>query len=640
MEVSKAQGQTNPNEAFKTTWKGFERINFKFEGREAHLTRPEKPLPGNPWLWRARFPDYHAEIDSVLLGKGFHIAYINTNNQFGSPKAVEVWNKFYRHLITTYHLQTKVALHSHSRGGLFAYNWAKQNPEKVACIYADAIVCDFKSWPAGFGTSEGSKKDWELLKKEYGFETDEQAKAYSDNPIDNLDKLAKAGVPILHTVSLNDHVVPPEENSLVLINNYIRLGGTATVSPCGSVVQKSNGHHYEIDNPEMVVDFIISHSTKNRPLNSSTYHQIRSGLQNSQIQFIQNKKGRVAFLGGSITHNGGWRDSITNYLENKFPETEFEFIAAGIPSMGTTPGAFRLVRDVLSKGKIDLLFEEAAVNDGSNKRTSTEQIRGMEGIVRHMRKFNPSVDIVMMHFVDPGKIETYRSGKIPEVIKNHNQVAEHYAIPTINLAKEVTERIDHGEFTWKDDFKNLHPSPFGQGVYAHSMIQFLDNAYAAHIENDGKITAHALPNPIDAFNYENGVLMDITTIKLRKGWEIDPAWNPNDGKKFRPNYVDVPMLISNVPGSRLKVTFEGNAVGIAVAAGQDAGIIEYRIDKGEWQKLNLFTKWSTSFHLPWYYTLASGLVNEKHRLELKIAHEKDEQSNGHACRIRYVYLNK
>jgi len=51
-------------------------------------------------------------------------------------------------------------------------------------------------------------------------------------------------------------------------------------------------------------------------------------------------KGRVAFLGGSITHNPGWRDSVMKYLENRFPETDFEFIAAGIPSMGSTPGAF------------------------------------------------------------------------------------------------------------------------------------------------------------------------------------------------------------------------------------------------------------------------------------------------------------
>ena len=100
------------------------------------------------------------------------------------------------------------------------------------------------------------------------------------------------------------------------------------------------------------------------------------------------------------------------------------------------------------------------------------------------------------------------------------------------------------------------------------------------------------------------------------------------------------MLVSNSPGSKLKLTFDGSAVGIAVAAGPDAGIIEYRIDKGDWQKLNLFTKWSKSFHLPWYYTLASTLDNKKHQLELKITNEKDVQSKGYACRIRYVYVNK
>ncbi|MHA7944821.1 alpha/beta hydrolase family protein [Formosa sp. 3Alg 14/1] len=241
-------------------WKGFERINFEFEGRGAHLTRPEKPLPGNPWLWRGRFPGYHAEIDSMLLAKGFHVAYVNTDNQFGSPKAVALWNGFYNHLVSTYTLQPKVALHGHSRGGLFIYNWAKENPEKVACIYGDAVVCDFKSWPAGFGSSEGSKKAWETLKAEYGFKTDEDAKAYSNNPIDNLEGLAHARVPILHTVSLKDGVVPADENSLKLINNYILLGGTATVSPCKLGVQKSNGHHYDIDDPEMVVDFIIKNT--------------------------------------------------------------------------------------------------------------------------------------------------------------------------------------------------------------------------------------------------------------------------------------------------------------------------------------------------------------------------------------------
>jgi len=196
-------------------------------------------------------------------------------------------------------------------------------------------------------------------------------------------------------------------------------------------------------------------------LNPDEFHIHRNGIRNSLLKFQREKKGRVAFLGGSITYNGGWRDSICKYLQNRFPETEFEFIAAGIPSMGTTPAAFRLERDVLSGGPVDLLFEEAAVNDATNGRSNQEQISAIEGIVRHVRRENPATDIVIMHFVDPEKMETYRSGQVPDVIQNHEKVAAHYNIPTINLEKEVTERINAGEFTWDDDFKNLYPSPFG-----------------------------------------------------------------------------------------------------------------------------------------------------------------------------------
>ena len=112
------------------------------------------------------------------------------------------------------------------------------------------------------------------------------------------------------------------------------------------------------------------------------------------------------------------------------------------------------------------------------------------------------------------------------------------------------------------------------------------------------------------------------------------------GTGIRPNYADVPMLVCNDPGSTLKLKFEGTSVGIAVAAGQDAGFIEYRVDKYEWVKLNLFTRWSKHLHLPWFYTLASGLSKEEHLLEMRIAEIKDKRSTGNACRVRYFYVNK
>ncbi|MBI9064428.1 MAG: SGNH/GDSL hydrolase family protein [Marinilabiliaceae bacterium] len=462
---------------------------------------------------------------------------------------------------------------------------------------------------------------------------------YKDLPLDNLQALANARVPVMHMISLKDKIVPPEENTFKLINRYLRLGGIATVVTCVQEPQALEGHHFTIETPRRVADFIKYHSIKKSVINASNYHELRGGLMNSQLTFEREKKGRVAFLGGSITYNHGWRDSICDYLQNRFPETEFEFIEAGIPSMGTTPAAFRLERDVLSKGKIDLLFEEAAVNDGGNGRSDTEQIRAMEGIVRHLRQVNPSVDIVMMHFVDPAKMKDYNKGLEPQVIVNHNKVADHYQIPYINLAKEVTDRINNGEFTWADDFKNLHPSPFGQGVYARSMLQFLDAAFVKLVNADDKIMAYALPDKLDTHCYNNGTLLSIEKATLKTGWLVDENWKPKDQAGTRANYVNVPMLIAREPGAELSLSFEGRAVGIAIAAGPDAGSIQYRVDKGDWKALSLFTNWSQHLHLPWYYTLAAELEDSKHLLELRISDEKDARSVGNACRIRYFYCN-
>lgn len=626
--------------AKSSTWKGFERLDFNFQGRSARLVKPAQAWEGNPWVWRARFPDYHGELDSLLLAKGFHVAYINTDNLYGSAKAMDVWDQFYDYLVEEHQLKYKVALSGHSRGGLFIYAWAKRNPRKVACIYGDAAVCDFKSWPGGFGASEGSQGDWKKLMEVYGFSSLEEAKAYNDNPMDQLDPLVKAQVPILHTIGLSDKIVPPEENALLLSRRYNELGGVATIMPCTRGATKLEGHHYPIDDPEAVASFFLFHSLRAQPaLNAGNYHTIRGGISNAKRVFEQEKKGRVAFLGGSITYNPGWRDSICHYLHRRFPETTFEFIAAGISSMGTTPGAFRLDRDVLSKGKIDLLFEEAAVNDATNGRSKLEQVRAMEGIVRAAKKANPSVDIVIMHFVDPEKMESYRASKVPAVIQNHNSVADHYQIPTIDLAQEVTERIDNGEFSWTEDFKDLHPSPFGQKVYAHSMKAFLEKAFEDSRGSNAEATASLLPRPLDPFNYEAGFLVDAKQARFGRGWKHYAKWVKTDPTGFRANFHEVPMLVSQEPGAKLRFRFKGQAIGIAVAAGYDAGMIEYRIDGGDWQKLNLFTKWSKHLHLPWYYTLAAELPDKKHLLELKIAEEKDERSAGHACRIRYFYVN-
>ncbi len=244
----------------KTTWHGYDQLHFSVARRGAYIVVPKKPAPGKPWVWRARFPGYHAEMDVALLGKGFHIAYLDVAGLFGSPQAVAYGDKFYEYLTTKRGFAKKPALEGVSRGGLFVYNWAVKNPEKVACIYADTPVCDFGSWPGGKGGGLGSAQAWAACLKAYDL-TEQEALHYGKNPIDNVSPITQARIPILHIVSENDRVVPPKENTYLLQQRLNRLGLKMQIISVAKGTAKSNGHHFDHPDPERVVEFIIRHAS-------------------------------------------------------------------------------------------------------------------------------------------------------------------------------------------------------------------------------------------------------------------------------------------------------------------------------------------------------------------------------------------
>jgi pimeloyl-ACP methyl ester carboxylesterase/lysophospholipase L1-like esterase len=231
-------------------WKGFERSDFTVAGRAAFLVRPKTPAPGNPWIWRTEFFGHEPQGDIGLLSKGFHVAYIDMQNLYGAPVAIEVMDAFHDHLTNTFGLSQKVVLEGFSRGGLFAFNWAAHRPADVAGLYVDAPVCDFKSWPGGKGKSKGSPGDWQKLLKVYGL-TEEQAMAYDKNPIDTLAPLAKAGVPILAVVGDADKTVPVSENIDIVEKKYQALGGKIQV-----IRKPGCDHHpHSLPDPAPIVDF-------------------------------------------------------------------------------------------------------------------------------------------------------------------------------------------------------------------------------------------------------------------------------------------------------------------------------------------------------------------------------------------------
>ena len=589
-------------------------------------------------MWRARFPDFHPGPDRLLLERGFHVAHVDTAGMLGGARAMEVWDRFYEQVRAEHGLAARPALEGVSRGGLFVYHWASLHPERVACLYTDTAVCDIRSWPLGAGRGRGHAPTWEHLLDELEL-SEAAARAYPLNPVERLGPMAAAGIPILALVSLDDEIVPPEENTLVVARRYRRLGGRIEVMTVEHGTPESGGHHFPHPDPLRVADFIEQHATV--APDGVEDLALRDGLDRCRRRFEERGRGRVAFLGGSITHNPGWRDQVCEYLSARFPETEFEFVAAGIPSMGSTPGAFRLARDVFGTGPVDLLFQEAAVNDSTNGRAAIEMTRGVEGIVRHARALSPDVDVVLLHFVDPAKVETIRGGGTPEVVLRHEAVARAYGLPSVDLAREVTRRIDAGQFTWEEDFVDLHPSPFGQRLYASSVRRLLAAAWAGPLPESPE--PRELPPALDPHSYDRGALLDIGLARDLVGFERRERCDPRKGGVgggVRPGFHGVPMLVAESPGASMVLPFTGRAVGVWVAAGPDAGRLRFRVDGGPWENRELFTPWSGGLHLPWVHVLAAELQRGEHLLEVRVDEGRHERSRGRAVRIVPLVVNR
>lgn len=608
----------------KSEWNGYSREHFSIDGYAAWITLPKTFAPGHPWLWRARFPGFHDQLDLELLKRGYAVIHIKTENLYGSLKAMAVWDKMYNAVCAKYKLNPKGVLAGVSRGGLFIYNFAQRWPERVAVLYGDTPVMDLKSWPGGRGKGEGSPEDWKRMKTVYGFVSDSEALAYDQIPLNYAENLASHHLPIYHIVGPKDQIVPPAENTYPFAERYRKAGGRILVHNSRGPYQL-NGHHVPLDDLQRSIQFIVD----NTPLPSISEEGWvipNRGINRAFKHFRETRKGRVLYLGGSITENAGWQNKVSEDLKERFPDCQFEFKNAGIGSHDSLQHAFR--RNLDASGKFDLIFFEAAVNDLHNRRTDTEQFRGYEGTLRGFLRENPETDIICLHFAEPRYNALYAQGKIPPIIARHSAIANHYGVPVINLAKEVADRLSAKQFDWNKDFHDLHPSSFGQVIYYQAISKFFDaQKPVAEIQNV------PLPAPFFSSPWENGKLLPADSAVNDSGFALDPNWKPKTRGETRNRYVNCPMWVGEKADAAFHLDFEGTAVGLFLVSSPDAAVIEYRVDNGPLQTLNTRTQWN--LHLPFAFMLADELPSGKHTLYVKI--RKDQA--GKALRVWRFMVN-
>lgn len=237
----------------QTEWHGYERLDFVVEGQPAILILPKEAAPGKPWVWRAEwFGDRHApQVALELLKRGWHYAYINASDRYGSPEAMRIFDVYYRKLVAEMGLAPKMVMEGFSRGGLYAVNFAADYPDRVAALYLDAPALDLKSWP-GYRTER-----WPDVAANYGLTVEQmETELGRVNPLERFQPLVQAGIPIIGVSGDADPIVRLNENLAVFAERYRAAGGTI------EVIIKPGGTHspHSLPDPTPVVDFILKYT--------------------------------------------------------------------------------------------------------------------------------------------------------------------------------------------------------------------------------------------------------------------------------------------------------------------------------------------------------------------------------------------
>lgn len=343
---------------------------------------------------------------------------------------------------------------------------------------------------------------------------------------------------------------------------------------------------------------------------------------------------KIAYFGGSITAQAGWRPKTLAYFQKTYPGAKFSEINAAIGGTGSDLGVFRLQQDVLEQ-KPDLMFVEFATNDGG---ASPEQIfRCMEGIVRQTWKAVPECDICFVYTLTEAAVGPMLEGKYQRSASAMEKIAEYYNIPTIHMGMEVAKLAKEGKLIWKaplpktDEEKaalgdkfvfapdSVHPHPeTGHELYLQAIVRSLGPIRDAST----KPTAHTLGTPFVADNYENAKLVPISQATLSSGFtKLDLAKDAM-AKSF-PRLRDLHR--ASKPGETITFKFKGTRAALYDLVGPDCGQVIVTIDG---QPSKIVPRFDSYCTYPRLATLVIGseLPDAVHTVKIEIHPEQPDKA--------------
>ena len=238
-------------------WNGYRHQWIPFEGHDGRIVLPKEGTENGYFAIKtAYFGAFPQALEIPLLEKGFHICHINNDNRFGTDADLDRDARFIRHVQAEFGLKNKCVPIGMSCGGLIAIKLAAKYPELISCLYLDAPVINYMSWPCGFGIGglKRSDKFSEILKA-LELKDISQLLAYRDMPLDVLPKLIENKIPIVMSSGDSDQHVPYCENGIFVEQAYKDAGVEIEV-----YIKPGGDHHpHGLPDPKVLVDFVLRH---------------------------------------------------------------------------------------------------------------------------------------------------------------------------------------------------------------------------------------------------------------------------------------------------------------------------------------------------------------------------------------------
>lgn len=356
-------------------------------------------------------------------------------------------------------------------------------------------------------------------------------------------------------------------------------------------------------------------------LADADFYKVRSGIPNSQYFFKNDKVGNqyLFFIGNSVLAGTGLKDQNLRYSRQMTQGFKKHFPNANphetrhMQSGGSWFGLYRCSRgqavfgEVICSGHLAIL--DFAADD---RHVDINTVKtSLEGLIRQITRYRATHSRILLYTLTPEMLTAYQAGQVPEYIRVCEQIAEHYGVPSLNLAKVAADKIISDAITLEAFSPDgINPSDAGAKIYADAVTMFVDALMAANPVPE-KPTVFKLPVPLFPETNDNGRIVAYENPQVRR----EGAWRLGQASPIGPFRH---LLVSEQPGDTLTLTFKGSEIGILDVVDKDSAAYEYAVDGAPFKRLPPPAEIAGPTLRP--VALASGLDRDmEHTLVLKVA---------------------